>query len=231
MSVTGSDGSPRWSLGWPIGGYLLAYLISGAVLSVWVVTFGDDGIVVVLIGSLALWVGFFGAPLAASRSQGTGSVIADFHVAFRWRDLPVGVATGIGLQLLILPLLYTLIEVVSGPLDVDGPAQALAAKAASPLGWVAFAVVVGIGAPFAEELFFRGLLRSSIEARSGRWIAIVLSSLLFAATHFQAVQFVGLLIAGLTWAVLADRAGRLGPAIVSHMAFNLTTVATLYLVG
>ena len=33
---------------------------------------------------------------------------------------------------------------------------------------------------------------------------------------------------GLVWAVLAQRSGRLGPAVVSHMAFNLSTVAVLY---
>jgi membrane protease YdiL (CAAX protease family) len=58
---------------------------------------------------------------------------------------------------------------------------------------------------------------------------VVGSSALFAATHFQLVQFVGLFVAGLVWALLAQRSGRMGPALVSHMAFNLSTVALLYL--
>lgn len=219
----------RWSFGWVAAGYVLGNLAAVLFVSAWIGLFGDDGITVVLISSVALWIGFVGAPVVASRVEGTGDPVADFDVHFRWSDLPVGILTGVGLQLIALPLLYAVIQLVTGPLDIEGPAKDLADKVGSPVGWLAFAVIVGIGAPIAEELFFRGLLRGAIGARAGRAAAIVVSSALFAATHFQLVQFAGLFLAGLTWAVLADRAARLGPAIVSHMAFNLTTVAALYL--
>jgi len=208
---------------------MLGYVVGAIMVSAWAGATTSDSLAVVLIGSISLWIGFVGAPWGASRAQGTGSVVRDFEVTFRRSDLPVGVVTGVGLQLVVLPLVYGLLQLVTGPLDVEGPARDLADRAAGPLAWTAFAVVVGVGAPLAEELFFRGLLRTSIEARTGRRVAIVASSAIFAATHFQPVQFVGLFVAAWTWAVLADRSGRLGPAIVSHVAFNLTTVATLML--
>lgn len=220
--------SSRWSPWWVIGGYLVANVSAAVAVGLWVGAFGDAGIAAVLFGSIGLWVGFVGAPWWASRVEGTGDVRADFTARVRWVDVPVGVLTGVGLQLVVLPALYWLLQLVTGPLDVDGPAAELADRAGDPAGWLVFALVVGVGAPIAEELFFRGLLRESLASRWGPTVGVVVSSALFAATHFQVVQFVGLFVAGLVWALLAQRSGRLGPAVVSHMAFNLSTVAVLY---
>lgn len=213
---------------WVVGGYLTANLAAALVVGLWVGAFGDAGIVPALLGSMGLWVGFIGAPWLASRSEGSGDARLDFRLDARWVDVPVGVVTGVGLQLLLLPGLYWLLQQVTGPLDVDGPASELADRAGGNPGWLLFALVVGVGAPIAEELFFRGLLRETLGSRWGSTVGVVGSSALFAATHFQVVQFVGLFVAGLTWAVLSQRAGRLGPAVLSHMAFNLTTVVLLY---
>ena len=90
-----------------------------------------------------------------------------------------------------------------------------------------FIVVVGLIAPICEEVFFRGLLFRSFEKRLGAWWALGLSSVLFAATHGQLLQFVPLIAAGAVFGYLVVRTGRLGPAIVAHMAFNLTTVVSL----
>lgn len=209
-------------------GYVVANVAAAVAVGLWVGAFGDAGIAAVLFGSIGLWVGFVGAPWWASRVEGTGDVRSDFALEVRWWDVPLGVVTGVGLQMLVLPVLYWAVQLVTGPLDVDGPAAELADRAGDPAGWLLFALVVGVGAPFAEELFFRGLLRESLGSRWGPTVGVVVSSALFAATHFQVVQFVGLFVAGLVWALLAQRSGRLGPAVVSHMAFNLSTVAVLY---
>jgi membrane protease YdiL (CAAX protease family) len=218
----------RWSPWWVVGGYVAANLSAALVVGLWVGVFGGAGIAPALLGSMGLWVGFVGAPWLASRSEGSGDARRDFRLEARWVDVPVGVVTGVGLQLLLLPALYWLLQRVTGPLDVDGPAAELADRAGGVPGWLLFALVVGVGAPIAEELFFRGLLRETLGSRWGSTVGVVGSSALFAATHFQLVQFVGLFVAGLTWAVLAERAGRLGPAVLSHMTFNLTTVMLLY---
>lgn len=211
-----------------IGGYVVANVSAAVAVGVWVGAFGDSGIAAVLFGSIGLWVGFVGAPWCASRVQGTGEVRSDFALEIRWWDVPVGLATGVGLQLVALPAVYWLVQLFTGPLDVDGPASKLAERAGGPAGCLLFALVVGVGAPFAEELFFRGLLRDTLCSRWGASVGVVVSSAFFAATHFQVVQFAGLFVAGLVWAVLAQRSGRLGPSVVSHMAFNLSTVVLLY---
>ena len=84
-------------------------------------------------------------------------------------------------------------------------------------------------APVVEELFFRGLLLRSMVQRWGTRVGVVGSSVIFGATHFQAIQFPALALAGLLFAVLAVRAGRLGPAIAAHAGFNAATVIVLTL--
>lgn len=218
----------RWSALWVLGGYLGANFAASFAAALFAGA-GGSGLGLRLVGVLGLWVGFVGGPVFAARSQGTGSVTVDFGLHTRWVDVPVGVFTGVGLQLAVLPVVYLGIELVTGPLDLDAPASELAETARGPIGWLLLAAVVGVGSPVAEELFFRGLLQQTLRSRWGPTIGVAASSALFAATHFQAAQFTGLFIAGLAWALLAERFERLGAAVLSHMAFNLSTVAALYL--
>ncbi len=84
-----------------------------------------------------------------------------------------------------------------------------------------------MAAPIVEELFFRGLVLRSLERRFGTVWAVVGSSAIFAATHFEPLQFIALFVFGLVAALLAVRTGRLGPSMFAHLAFNATTVVIL----
>jgi membrane protease YdiL (CAAX protease family) len=88
-------------------------------------------------------------------------------------------------------------------------------------------LIVGIGAPIVEEIFYRGLAQRSLIRRFGPLWGIVLSSVLFAGSHLELLQFPALVAAGAVFGVLAYRFGRLGPAIVAHMVFNMTAVVAL----
>jgi membrane protease YdiL (CAAX protease family) len=84
-----------------------------------------------------------------------------------------------------------------------------------------------VGAPLVEELFFRGLLFRALLGRTPVPVAVVVSSLLFALAHFEAVQFAGLAVFGVVLALLAWRTGRLMPGIGAHAAFNLAAVVSV----
>ena len=94
---------------------------------------------------------------------------------------------------------------------------------------VAMIVVVLAFAPIAEELAFRGgLLRALRGLRGPPWLAIAITSLLFAAVHVPALT-AGAMASGLatlfTLAVilgwLMERTGRITAPIVAHALFNL----------
>ena len=69
--------------------------------------------------------------------------------------------------------------------DLSEAARELTDRATDPLGVVLLVLIVGIGAPIVEEIFYRGLLQRSLESRFGTWPAIVGSGVIFGASHFQ----------------------------------------------
>jgi hypothetical protein len=110
--------------------------------------------------------------------------------------------------------------------DLEKPARELADKAHGP-GVLLLVLVVVVGAPLIEELFFRGLTLRSVTRRFGAPAGVVGSAVLFGLTHFEPLQLPALVVFGLLAAFLARRSGRLGPAIWAHVAFNLTAVIQL----
>ena len=58
-------------------------------------------------------------------------------------------------------------------------------------------------------------------------LAVAIGTAVFAAAHFEPLQFPALFVFGLVAAVLATRTGRLGPGIWAHLAFNGFAVYSL----
>ena len=182
----------------------------------------------IAILQLPLWVGLLGAPVWVARRQGT-TVAQLFGLRFEPRDIGTGLVAGIATQIVLIPLLYAPLFWLFGDRDLSQEARALTDKAGSPVGVTLLVIVVLLGAPLVEELFFRGLLFATLDsdARLGRAAVIVLSSLVFGLAHLQALQFPALVMFGLVAALLVHRSGRLGPAIWAHFGFNLVTVVAL----
>jgi membrane protease YdiL (CAAX protease family) len=93
---------------------------------------------------------------------------------------------------------------------------------------VAVVLLVVIGAPFIEELFFRGLLLRSLRSLAGAAGAIFVQGLVFGALHMRPSYglgnvsiFVVIAAMGIIQGVVAERFRRLGPGIVAHGFFNL----------
>lgn len=227
---------PRWGMGDAAAGWLIAYgatIVIGALIlaALGLVDEGEHGrLPLYAIGLLQvpLWLGFIGVPLWAAATKGRGWV-QDFRGRGRWMDVPLGFAGGLFAQLVLVPLVsWPWLALRNEDLaELEKPARGLADKATSTPGIVLFALIVAIGAPLAEELFFRGLLLRSLEKRWSLAVAVVGSSVLFGATHLQLLQLPALIAAGAVFGLLAARTGRLGPAVVAHMTFNATTVVAL----
>lgn len=226
----------RWGIGDSVLGLVIAQaaaIIGGAVIlvSFGYVSDGELALDEVSLGMLTvlqafLWIGYGGWPLLISRMKGNGPV-ADFGWKFRRSDLYQGLLVGAGLQLFAVPALYLFLFLFIGEQDVSEAARGLTDMAAGPVDVVLLILIVVVGAPVVEELFFRGLLLRSVERRFGPWPAIIVSSLVFAAVHFQLLQFPALALFGLLAGWLTIRSGRLGPAIWAHVGFNGVTVAIL----
>lgn len=189
---------------------------------------------VLTAGLLALWVVFAGYPAFVTATKGTRSLAHDFGWRFTRRDLLIGVAVG-G----VLRAADSAVGAAAGRIiDMSDNDNAAWLTMPRPVLWTAFFVVgASLIAPVLEELFFRGFVMRTIariKRIPKRWVtlcAVIGSSILFGSMHargFSASALYVPLVTGSLGAVLAFmtvRAGRLGPAVVTHIVFNVTGVA------
>lgn len=93
------------------------------------------------------------------------------------------------------------------------------------LAFVSLVVV----APVAEEVLFRGYLFGKLQKYAPVWLAVVITSLLFAAVHFQ--WNVGLDVFALSIVMCLARiiSGSLWPSILIHMLKNGTAFYFLFI--
>jgi len=181
--------------------------------------------------NIPLWACLVGGPLLARREG------LDWRRHLGWAmkkiDIPLGLAIGIATQLVLVPLLYVPIFWLIGDQDVGEVARSLTASADTPFDIIALVVLTVVGAPIAEEILFRGVLHRGLAEMmndsgfAGAAVAVIGSSAVFAAAHFQPLQFPALMMFGAISAVAVNRTGRLGTSIWIHIGFNLTTVVVL----
>lgn len=166
------------------------------------------------------------AALYVSWRKGRGPIL-DYRIGVRWLDAPIGLVLGATAQyaaaIVYLPLFW--FDLISTD-QLEAPARQLTDRA-SGAGVVLLVLLVVIAPPIVEEIFFRGLVLRSLERRFGTTWAVVGSSAIFGAAHFEPLQFPALFLFGLLAAVLATRTGRLGPGMFAHLAFNAVTVVAL----
>lgn len=223
---------PQWGLGDAAVGWVLGVLGSVITGGVALVATGVENGDELSLGWLAfamsgMWLGLLAVPLVAPRIKGNG-VVRDLGFRVKWRDVPIGGACGVAAQFLIgivyTPLLWVL-DIDAE--EVGAPAREMTDRAADTFGVVMLVLIVGLAAPVVEEIFYRGLAQRAMQRRFGIWPGLLLASLGFGAAHLQPLQLPALALAGLAFGLLAQRTGRLGPAITAHVAFNMVTVVTL----
>lgn len=87
------------------------------------------------------------------------------------------------------------------------------------LRWVFFLAAISL-IPWAEEVFFRGILLDGFSGRLGEPGSIAVTAILFALLQFRLTLFLPALILGLGLTYLRLRSG-LKTAIAAHAVFNL----------
>lgn len=184
------------------------------------------------LGNTGLWLGFLVVPVIATRRKGRGPVV-DLGLRAKLVDLPLGAAVGLATQVVLLPLIYLpiLLLLDREADDLSAPAREITDRATDPLGVVLLVLIVGVGAPIFEEIFYRGLVQRALLRRVGPWPAVLITAVVFGLSHFQLLQAPGLVVFGVVVGWLALRTGRLGPSIMAHVAFNLVSVGVLLATG
>lgn len=179
-----------------------------------------------------------------SRRWGTGNLIRDYGLSFRWIDvlaIPLAFAAIWFAQPFIV---YIALLMFGDP----GGSDTNVMVSPDPMIWIPDAFLAIIAAPFIEEVVFRGMVQPSLK----RWFdgempdqirsfratnaAILITAALFCALHLPqilaGVNGVGLgavtFFSGLVLGALAMATRRTAPGIVVHSAANVVATATAY---
>lgn len=138
-------------------------------------------------------------------------------------------ALGLGLLLTVVTgLVASSIQALLGHPNVN-PQQDLFTP--SGLSWVSIIgniLFTGIAVPFAEELFFRGVLYRFLRERWGVWIGALVSAVLFGAAHLDLSVGVAVGILGLVSALVYERSKSLWPSIIIHAVNNSLKFILVY---
>lgn len=184
------------------------------------------GRAVALIASqLALWSGLLGACVIVSRRRGTGSLREDFNWRFRVADIGFGLAAAFAARIVSVIVAIP----VALPLQHSEPPDrsVLDRVSEGPFDFLVLVLIVCIGAPIIEELFFRGLMQPRIVERFGAGVGIPVTAVLFGAAHMIAWQgWLTVVLAsavagaGLVLGLIRHQTGRLGTSTWAHFFFN-----------
>ncbi len=83
--------------------------------------------------------------------------------------------------------------------------------------------------PLIEEIIFRGYLQSALMKKTGPFLAIFLSSLVFGAVHFDLDSLPVLTMMGFAFGYIYYKTGSIIPSMILHMLNNSLSVGMLIL--
>lgn len=193
---------------------------------------------VVVGGMLALWSVFVGYPLWVCRFRGTRSLAIDFRLA-RPTATQLLVGAGLGLALRAVSIGGGTVAAKLGMTVGDNASWLTSGYTRGVLVFLVIGTCL-IG-PFAEELFYRGLLLSAllrwraVPERARTVAAVAVSSLAFGLSHATGASAGAGYVVGQTaaigalFAVLAlDRRWGLATSSAAHVVFNTTGVLLMF---
>jgi membrane protease YdiL (CAAX protease family) len=212
-----------WAAGFVVGGLAALALVSALGYSG--VDRGDLPVWVLLCQQIPYWAVLVAGCWFVSQRAGTGSMVRDYGLRFSAFDL-LGFPVGILVQLVFVPVVYFPLRPFIDVDELSRPAQEIT-DGVQGFEVVLLVLLLVVGAPLVEELFYRGLLQRSLTAAWNDSLALVVTAVLFGVVHFQVLQLPALVLFELVAGYMAMRTGRLGMSVLAHSGFNATTVFLL----
>nr|WP_296767599.1 CPBP family intramembrane glutamic endopeptidase [Rhodococcus sp. (in: high G+C Gram-positive bacteria)] len=190
-----------------------------------------------------------------SKYRGNGPVV-DFGFPTSWSEFGGDVRTGFAWGTAALAGGIVLALVVLAQTDLADQAP-LGGLLGIEMPWkVVLAAWVWLGAPFCEEVMFRGMLWGALERRASgprsgaqgsspqssfwstasgllgnRWVILIVTAVLFALWHREGWRFVVLLWGGLAIGVARMRSGSVAASATAHSVNNTLPALAILLVA
>jgi membrane protease YdiL (CAAX protease family) len=223
---------PAQAAWWGVPGILAGYA-----LAVVGATIGDalsgsaTGPVTTLLSEMGLWAGMLGTVIFVSRRYGSASLSRDFGLGIRRADVLWGFAA-VAAALIVTQIV---VFVFAGTQFAGTNDQIITQQKGHEVGLVILTLIVELGAPFFEELFFRGFLRTALQAKFGPGGAVWLQAAFFGFAHAgesktaagNVTVVLALFLVGVVLGYTAKLTRRLGAGMLAHCLFNLVAVASV----
>lgn len=225
----------RWGI--PAAAAVLLLNLAGFLVLPLVVDTDIVGIYVVaiMVPSLAATVLSF----LFSRYRGNGPVV-DFGLPTSMSEFGGQLKTGFvwGIAALAGGIVLALVVLAQTDLEDQAP---LGDLLDIPLPWkIVLALWIWLGAPFCEEIMFRGMVWGALERRvapakfallSNKWVVLIVTAVLFALWHREGWRFVVLVWGGLAIGIARMRSGSVASSATAHSVNNTLPALAILLVS
>jgi membrane protease YdiL (CAAX protease family) len=215
-----AGGSPRHR--WGLGAFVVVEVAYLLISAAFIVLFTGDSPPPAVALTLAVTVPTLsaaGLALLIARVRGNGPR-TDFRMRWSWRDWGIGLVFGICGLFVTLPAAMLYSSIV-GPQANSAVGEVFGGVRASwPVAVLVFVVIVVV-APICEEIVYRGLLWGALEQRWGRWVALGVSTVIFALAHLEFARFPLLLVVAIPIALARLFTNGLPAGIAAHQVTNL----------
>ncbi|MFL6179486.1 MAG: type II CAAX prenyl endopeptidase Rce1 family protein [Actinomycetes bacterium] len=237
MNTSYAPPTGRWGL-WDIGWFVLVVIgtvVASALLLIPVALVVPDvlndtgvdgstaaGAWIVAVSQLLFFAGMASWPLITGTWKADGWRRA-FGFVVTWRAVWMGLVGGI-VTLVAMTVLTSLTAELLGRDINSAGAEVAATMTGSTAAYALFLALIAVGAPFVEEISFRGLVWGAVVKRGwSPWLATLAAALPFALLHVEPLRVAPLLAAGLVLGTVRQFGG-LGASMLGHAVVNVIGV-------
>jgi len=220
-----------WGLWDPVIGLLLwlGLGVVGGIVSIATDKSGSAAAGIGMIVAVTLpWLALVGWPALMTGVRGNG-LFVDLGIRWRWSDIGWGVLWGLA-AVVVAVVLAVVTQALFG--EFSSSAGDLAEDLAeNKLIFAVFLLTIMIGAPIAEEIFFRGFLFGALaKKRLPPVWAVVVSAAVFSLIHLEPVRIILLFGIGLILGLARWLTRSTTTAIVAHVVNNsVSSIGLIYL--
>ena len=205
---------PRWGL-WDVTWGLIAAFVVSLVVAVGLYAIDAPIGIQVVVGVTTPWLVLAGWPVLTTILRGNGPRI-DLGLTLTWPDVGWGALGGF-VALLSAGIAAAITQIFVPDLTSTAAEAADDIQDSGRLVIVIFALMVMVGAPIVEELFFRGLFYGAVrKAGANALWTIVITAVVFAGFHVEPLRFFVLLPTGLVLGWVRWKTGSTAATMVTH---------------
>jgi len=177
------------------------------------------------VSQVLFFAGMAAWPLITGRWKADGWRRA-FGFQVSWRAVGIGLGGGIVTLIAMTVLTTVTANLLNREVDSAG-AVAADSMTGSSVAFALFLLLIAVGAPFVEEITFRGLVwGAAVKHGWSPWLATVIASVPFALLHVEPLRVAPLVAAGLVLGTVRQFGG-LGAAMLAHAVVNVIGVISI----